>query len=346
MNVNQFPDRIIKVNQVEYLYFGGTAYLGLPANKAFQKLVVKNILNWGTTYGSSRNANIQLTAYTNGETFLAKYIKAEAAVTVSSGMLAGKLVLDTLQKDTDCFFYFQNIHPAIQTLNSKPVLIDGKLNPRLVDATHEKITILTDGVLSLQTEAVDLSILKEIPNHKKITLVIDESHSLGILGENGCGIFSTITLSIQRKIMISSLGKAFGVTGGVIASDIDFIEKIKQKDIFVSAAGMNPAFIQTVTDASAIYISQHQKLVNNTAYFYSKLTTKQNILASVNYPLVYIENEKITKYLLQNNIIVANFKYQENTKDLNRIVITANHTTEDLDKITSVLNQYNYESKL
>jgi 7-keto-8-aminopelargonate synthetase-like enzyme len=47
-------------------------------------------LRWGSSYGSSRNANIKLTAYENSEHFLAKFIKAEAALTVSSGMLPEK----------------------------------------------------------------------------------------------------------------------------------------------------------------------------------------------------------------------------------------------------------------
>jgi hypothetical protein len=36
MKVNQFPDRIIEVKEESYLYFGGTAYLGMPANPEFQ----------------------------------------------------------------------------------------------------------------------------------------------------------------------------------------------------------------------------------------------------------------------------------------------------------------------
>ena len=44
MKVNQFPDRIIEIDTEEFLYFGGTAYLGLPTNVAFQKLFIQNIL--------------------------------------------------------------------------------------------------------------------------------------------------------------------------------------------------------------------------------------------------------------------------------------------------------------
>nr|WP_315220476.1 aminotransferase class I/II-fold pyridoxal phosphate-dependent enzyme [uncultured Flavobacterium sp.] len=341
MKVTQFPDRIIEIDQEQYLYFGGTAYLGLPKNTMFQELVVKNILRWGTTYGSSRSANIKLTSYDDGELFLAQHIKAAAAVTVSSGMLAGKLVMDELRKDTACFFHLQEIHTAIKTPNSLPVLINGTLNTRLLDNAVEKITILADAVPSHHTKAIDLSILKEISSCKEITLVIDESHSLGILGEKGSGVYSSIHLPIQRKIMLASLGKAFGLTGGVIASDTSFINQIKKMDTFVSAAGMNPAFVQTLADAEEIYKIQHQKLTENLKYIDSKLIKNENIKFDKTYPLIYIEIESITEVLKENNIIIANFRYQENSKDINRIVVTANHLKEDLDKLINILNVFN-----
>jgi 7-keto-8-aminopelargonate synthetase-like enzyme len=267
MKVNQFPDRIIEINNEDYLYFGGTAYLGLPTHPEFQKLLIKNILQWGTAYGSSRSANIQLTAYENGERFLANYIKADAVLTISSGMLAGKLVIEALTPETDCFFHFPDTHTAIKAANSLPFFIGNGLNPRLLDNATEKITILTDAVPSFHVEPIDLSVLNLIPSNKEITLVVDESHSLGILGTNGCGIFSNIDLpNIKRKIMLSSLGKAFGLTGGVIASDSEFINQMTAHDTFVSSAGMNAAFVQTMADAAAIYLQQHQKLKDNLNY--------------------------------------------------------------------------------
>ena len=340
MDVNQFPDRIIEINQEQYLYFGGTAYLGLPTNKAFQELVVKNILKWGTTYGSSRNANVKVTAYENGETFLANYIKAEAVVTISSGMLAGKLVIDELKKQTDTFFHFDDVHTAIQTNNSLPVFIDGKINPKLLDKKEEKITILTDGVPSFEIKPIDLNVLLEIPKHKEITLLIDESHSLGILGKNGCGIYSDINIPIKRKIMVSSLGKAFGLTGGVIASDASFINQIKKSEIYGSAAGMNPAFVQTLADASKIYPEQHKKLVENLHYIDQKLIKHESIKFDKNYPLIYLKNKNVIDILEANTIIIASFKYKQNADNLNRIVVTANHLQEDLDKLITVLNNY------
>ena len=339
MKVNQFPDRRIKIDNEEFLYFGGTAYLGLPTNKAFQELVIQNILRWGTAYGSSRSANIQLTAYENGELFLAKYIKAEAALTVSSGMLAGKLALEVLARQTDCFFHFPNTHTALKVASSLPFFVEKELNPRLLNSVSEKITILTDSVPSFHTKPIDLSVLNSIPSNKEITLLVDESHSLGILGTNGCGMYSDILFpNIKRKIMIASLGKALGLTGGVVASDTDFISKISKLDTFVSSAGMNPAFVQTIADAEEIYSQQHQKLKVNLQYIDKQLNKNKSILFHENYPLIYPAIEGLKEILLTNKIIATNFKYPTGNTNLNRIVITANHTKEDLDTIIRILN--------
>lgn len=338
MIVEKFPDRIIEIDQEQYLYFGGTAYLGLPTNKYFQDLVVKNILNWGTTYGSSRTANIKLKAYDEGEKFLASHIGSESTVTISSGMLAGKLVIDLMKTQTDCFFHFNDTHNAIRIENSLPLFVNGKLNNRLLDLKSEKITILTDGVPSFETKPVNLSFLKQIPNHKEVTLILDESHSFGILGENGAGIYSSIQYPVKRKIMVSSLGKAFGLTGGIIASDFDFINEIKEMETFTSAAGMNPAFVQTLSDAAEIYTSQHIKLLDNLKYIDSILIKNNNIKFDKNYPLIYLSSKELVEKLKTEKIIIASFKYTKNAEPLNRIVITANHLKEDLDKLAAVLN--------
>jgi 8-amino-7-oxononanoate synthase len=341
MIVEKFPDRTIEIDQEQYLYFGGTAYLGLPTNKNFQDLVIQNILNWGTTYGSSRTANIKLSAYEKGENFLASHIGSESAVTVSSGMLAAKLVLDKIKNETDCYFHVNDPHPAIKIENSQPVFTGNQINERLLDSKPEKITVLTDGVPAFQTKAVDLSFLEQIPNHKEITLIVDESHSFGVLGRNGCGIYASIPYPVKRKIMISSLGKAFGLTGGVIAGDFNFINKMKELETFTSAAGMNPAFVQTLSDASEIYKVQYHKLQDNLNYIDSILIKNNNIKFDKNYPLIYLLPNDLVEKLKSEKIIIASFKYTKEAEPLNRIVITANHLKEDLDKLVGVLNEFN-----
>lgn len=341
MKVNQFPDRILKIGDEKYLYFGGTAYLGLPTNKKFQKILFKNIIRWGTAYGSSRNANIKLTAYDKGETFLAQFMQAEAAVTVSSGMLAGKIALNCIQSETDIFYHFPNTHIAISKIDSRPFFVNGTINPKLLDKKIERVCILTDAVATNSVTAVDYSILEKIPKNKTITLIIDESHSLGILGKNGNGIYENITShNIYRKIVVSSLGKAMGLSGGVIASDQQFIDKIKSNAFFISSAGMNPAFVNTLSDADSLYKTQHKKLKENLMYLKANLLINKNILFNPNYPVIYPNIKNINTILASKKIIITNFKYSLETNNLNRIIITANHKKKDLDKIIQILNEY------
>lgn len=340
MIVNQFPNRKITIDNEDYLYFGGTAYLGLPTNKKFQKILIKNLKKWGTAYGSSRNANIQLLAYDIGEKYLAKFIKSEAVLTISSGMLAGKLVIDNLENQTDYFYHFPNSHNAIKSKNSLPFFIDDNLNPRLFDNKVEKITVLTDSVPSFCVKPIDLTVLNLIPINKEITLVIDESHSLGILGENGSGIFNDINYpNIKRKIMIASLGKAMGLTGGMIGSDIDFINQIKLNNSYASAAGMNPAFVKSICDSKNISKNQHKKLQLNLKYIYKILIESDLIDFDVSNPLMYPKINKIYQILKENKIIITNFPYPNDAGELNRIVITANHKKRDLRKMVAVLNE-------
>ena len=346
MLVNRFPSRKIIVDDQKYLYFGGTSYLGLPTNKKFLKIITENLLTWGSSYGSSRNANIKLSAYSQAEIFLAEFIKSESALTISSGMLAGKIVIAVLKNQTDSFFHFPNLHDALKTENSQPILIDGKLNEKLLNDVSEKITILTDGVPSSFVKPIDFDILTQIPKNKEITLVIDESHSLGIVGENGCGIFSNINLpNIKRKIMIASLGKALGLTGGLIGGDAQFINDLRNNNSFISAAGMNPAFANSLSSAKDLIIKQHRKLKKNLHYINKNLIKSPSIDFDENYPLLYPKIKNVYQILKEQKIIITNFPYPNEAGELNRIVITANHKKKDLDKIILILNHENKKTQ-
>jgi 7-keto-8-aminopelargonate synthetase-like enzyme len=106
-------------------------------------------------------------------------------------------VIEELTPCTDVFFHFPNTHSALKVANSLPFFIENELNPRLLDSTDERITILTDAVPSFQIKAIDLAVIDLIAVNKEITLVVDESHSLGCLGNNGCGTINN--KNIKRK---------------------------------------------------------------------------------------------------------------------------------------------------
>ncbi|MET2986206.1 aminotransferase class I/II-fold pyridoxal phosphate-dependent enzyme [Aureibaculum conchae] len=338
MIVKNFPDRTIAINGKDYLYFGGTGYLGLATHPEFQRILMKSIQKWGTFYGSSRNSNIKLSVYNQFEDFFAQQIGAEASLTVSSGTLAGRLVIDFLEKTSPVFFHYPKTHPAILAKSSLPLFDGVHLNARLLNDKKEDIVITVDAVSGREVKPTVMDFLDKISPQKKITLVVDESHSLGVTGKNGNGIFKTIKHPvILNKIMVCSLGKALGLSGGSIAGTRKFIDALKGESVFISSSAANPAYLQTYLDAQDIYARQRQKLNKNLAYITAHLKNK-NIIADKNYPAMYIENDAAYDLFLNEGIVITSFNYPTYKKKMNRIVITANHTDKDLEQLVNILN--------
>jgi len=338
MIVDSFPDREIIINNKPYLYFGGTSYLGMSTHPIFQDNIAQSIKKWGTSYGSSRNANIELSIYQKAEQLFSNLIGSEDSVTVSSGAFAGKLVIDYLSKSKNTFYHYPKTHPAILSKESLPLFIDGELHPKLLDGVNEEIVVTADAILSLEVKPTSFEFLSEISQQKKITLVIDESHSFGIVGKQGKGIFNTISnQNLFRKIMISSLGKALSIPGGIIAADNNFIEGIKNESIFVSSSGINPANIEAYMLSQDLYKTQQKKLKKNLSFLFKDLDLGLQFKYNKNYPVFYCSENHIYKMLFDDGIIITNFKYPTYKNKMNRIVITANHTRKDLKKLKNSL---------
>jgi 8-amino-7-oxononanoate synthase len=341
MQVNEIPNRVFYKDGVEFLYFGGTNYLGVTTLAEFQDLLLASFQKWGTSYGSSRMANIQLDVYKTAEDLLTKQIGTEAVVTVSSGMLAGKLALEQLQHTTDLIFHFPNTHPAILHPFSLPLIQNGKLNPFLLDPTVSRIGIVADAIPSLEVTPIDLSVLRNIPIDKEITLLLDESHSIGILGDQGQGVLYQYELpNVHHKIVIASLGKAIGLSGGIIAGNSQFIEAVKKQQNFVGASGMNPAFLETFLKAQPLYHLQRQRLSENLNYVAKHLIPNTAFTFTKDYPAIYFDHEELLQLLIDNTIIPTSFPYPTASGKLSRIVISAHHTKTDLDKMVQQLNAF------
>ncbi len=329
MRTHQIPDTKVTIQQKEYLYFSGTSYLGVAAHKDFQQQLAKSMATWGTSYGSSRNANVKLSIYDKAEGFLASFLKTDAVVTVSSGTLAGHLALQVLAKTTDAFFYLPKTHPAIKHKKALPFFINDVITDEIYK--YQKITILVDAIPALETAPFSFDFLDNIPKHIAITLLIDESHSIGVLGKNGNGITSQIPKKENLTIVtVASLGKAFGVSGGYISGNNAFIAQIKALALFGGSAGMNPAFLDGFLASQKLYQIQLQKLKNNCAFVFNKLQQHSTIKIAKNYPVFFVDDDTIATKLLQENIIITSFQYPSIKKMMHRIVINANHTEEEL----------------
>lgn len=341
MQLQKAPNTTAVINNKEYLFFSGTSYLGIPLSPNFQELVTQSILKWGTSYGSSRSANLKLAIYLKGEEQLSSFLNTKDAVTVSSGTLAGQFALRSLRKKVDAFFYMPKTHPAILTDDAKPVFENSELNSELVETQNKTICIIVDAIAALEITPFSFEFLKTIDATNTVYVLLDESHSLGVLGDGGNGISSQIPKAKNiETIVVSSLGKAFGINGGVIAGSSEFINLVKSDSLFIGCAGMSPSFLEAFVNGKEIYQNQLKKLQENCAYVYDKLKHLTAIRISENYPVFFFENEQIADYLYKNDILITSFYYPSSIKKINRIVLNANHTKKQLDSLIDCLLQF------
>ena len=341
MQLEKAPNTTAIINSKEYLFFSGTSYLGVTMLPKFLDVLTKSVLKWGTSYGSSRNANLKLNIYQKGEQYLSNFLKTEDAVTVSSGTLAGHFALRSLRKEIDAFYFMPKTHPAILTKDAKPVFENSVLNSELKKAENKSICIIVDAIAALETEPFSFEFLNTISETNTVYILLDESHSLGVLGKNGYGISSQIpTAKNIKTIIVSSLGKAFGINGGVIAGNTEFINMIKTDSLFIGSAGMSPSFLEAFVNGKEIYQNQLKKLQENCSYVYKKLKHLNEVRISENYPVFFFENEEIADYLHKNRILITSFQYPSSTKKINRIVLNANHTKKQLDSLIDCLIQF------
>ncbi len=341
MQLQKAPNTTAVINNKEFLFFSGTSYLGIPMLPNFQELVTQSVLKWGTSYGASRSANLKLAVYQKSEEYISAFLNTEDTVTVSSGTLAGQFALRSLQKKVDGFFYMPKTHPAILTEDAKPVFENSEVNSELKNAQNKSICIIVDAIAALETSPFSFEFLNLISETNTVYILLDESHSLGVLGTNGNGISSQIKKAKNRElIVVASLGKAFGVNGGIISGSREFINLIKTDSLFIGCAGMSPSFLEAFVNAKEIYQQQLKKLRENCSYVYQKLNHLKVVRMSEKYPVFFFEHEEIAANLYKNDILITSFYYPSSTKKINRIVLNANHTKKQLDSLIECLTQF------
>jgi 8-amino-7-oxononanoate synthase len=349
------PSRVITIDHQEYLWFGGTSYLGMAHHQGFRENLIRSIARYGTSWGSSRNNSVRLAIFEEAEKALALFAHQPAALTVSSGMWAGALVTHFLNQPDTTFYYAPKTHPALWQGNSL-ILRDWEKGLNYADWTKiiaekikeckaQNIVICSDAVGSPYTESFDFQWIEDLPSDKNISVVVDASHSIGlnpsspIFGDYSVGKkIRSIGGKGLRIIITTSLNKALAMPGGAVFSDENTITQIRQTPMFAGASPMMPALLDAFVNSTEFYREQQQKLFNNIQYFNS-LIPKNTFLDSIeNYPAYCTYQSGFFEYLKENGIMTACFPYPTaNDKPVTRLVVSALHLKEDLEKLANLL---------
>lgn len=345
--VDEFPGREITVNDRQFLYFGGTGYLGLQTDEIFKDLFINAIKKYGTNYGASRKSNIRISIFEKAENYLAKLVGSDACLTMSSGFLVGQFLVQNLSPNKETYFYAPNTHSALYTWEQKTKTyvtfssLNIALRLYLEENKNETPIVFLDAIDFSGANFPDFEGLKKLPL-SDIILVVDDSHGIGIVGENGGGVFKSIQqLNPKEAIVCCSLGKGFGIQAGAIFGTKERLENLKNTSFFGGASPAAPASLAVLLQAEDIYHQKRQLLVQNIDFFLNNLKNPSKFLFMQGHPAFSFSDELLTKHLENNGVIVTSFRYpNEDSHLMGRIVISATHTKEDIQKLCLVINGF------
>ncbi|MBT8320944.1 MAG: aminotransferase class I/II-fold pyridoxal phosphate-dependent enzyme, partial [Eudoraea sp.] len=217
--LDQFPGPRFSLKGKPYLYFGGTAYLGLQSDPVFQECYMENIRRYGTHYGASRNANVQIAIYDEAEQMLKKAVGAEAALTLSSGYLAGQLLATYFNHPDYTLFYTRESHAALYQSTIPAFSSYSELREVLGQHLSTQTTtpvLFMDTLENKEASYQHFDALMDLPL-SECFIIADDSHGFGVMGEEGSGAFSILSQLKPKALLVCfSMGKAIGVPAGAV----------------------------------------------------------------------------------------------------------------------------------
>ena len=332
------PGRTCIVGGQEFLFFSGYNYLGVNEDEEFIALVNEGITKYGWVFPSSRISNTRLALYEECEAMLSAITGTEETVLMPSGYAAGRMSTS----------YFEGFvlnapgsHPAI--LQGKPPGIDFQqwkdwlLNGYVKPKTAVPLVIASDSVSPLTAQINDFSFLSDLPP-SSIT-VIDDSHGIGLIGENGNGISAALPYDGSIEYLLTySLAKAFGIAGGAVSCTSARAAFFRSLPEYTGITPLSPAQIYAFIKGQLIYQRQREKLRFNINYFKNCISSLTAIRYAEGFPVFVLPPGVDEKQFFHHGILISSFSYPDPAgQKLNRIVLNALHTKDDLEKLANVL---------
>ena len=210
------------------------------------------------------------------------------------------------------------------------------LEAKLKEAQAQRFRIIaTDGVFSMDGNVCPLDKIYELAQKYNALVMVDESHSAGVVGKTGHGVTERYNLRGKIEIITGTLGKAFGGSvGGFTTGKKEIIDLLNSIPPMIAAAGIKTFEILTRSN------ELQDRLHENTAYFIERMKaagfdikpTESAICAVMLYDARL--SQEFAAALQNEGIYVTGFYYPVVPKGQARIrvQVSAAHTREQLDK--------------
>ncbi len=328
-------------------------YLGLADHPEVVKAAHQALDRWGYGLSSVRFICGTQQIHKELERRLSEFLGTEDTILYSSCFDANGGLFETLLDAEDAIVSDELNHASI---------IDGirlckaqrfryrngdmaDLEAKLKEAAHARRTLIaTDGVFSMDGYIAKLPEICDLAERYGAMVMVDDSHAVGFMGENGRGTHEHHKVMGRIDILTGTLGKALGgASGGYVSARQEIVDLLRQRSRpYLFSNSVAPAIVGTslkVLDLVTRTKDLRQRLFSNTRFFREKMSAAGFDILPGEHPIVPVmlgdatRAAKMAERLLENGVYVIAFSYPVVPKGKARIRVqlSAAHTREDLE---------------
>jgi 8-amino-7-oxononanoate synthase len=274
------PNCKVRVRGREMGMYASYSYLGLVGHPRINEAAKKAVDKFGTGTNGVRLLAGTLTLHKELEETIANFKHAEAAVTYSSGYVTNLTVISGLMGRGDYVFSDKLNHASIvdgclmsgaefrRFRHNDMEHLEGLLKGAPTDVAK---MVVADSVFSMDGDIIDLPKVVELCKKYNAWLMIDEAHSVGVLGKTGTGIEEHFNMYGSIDIKMGTLSKTIPSVGGYIAANKEIVTYLSHLSrAYMFSAALPPAQAAAANEAFKVILDEPwriEKLNENTKQF-------------------------------------------------------------------------------
>jgi 8-amino-7-oxononanoate synthase len=329
-------------------------YLGLTKDPRVIEAGKNALDKFGSGCTGSRFVNGNLSLHKKLENDISHFLKREDTIVMSTGYQANQGTISCLLGRKDIAFSDRENHSSIY---EGCAVASGKtIRYRHNDMDHlehclkkysgvEGKLILTDSVFSMSGDIANLPGIVKLARDYKASVLVDEAHGMGVIGDSGRGVTSYYNLEKEIDIYVGTFSKSMGSIGGFVSAHPKVTEYIRHKaSAFIFTAALPPASVAGVNTALNIMIQEPeriQQLRENTATMKKGLFSMGYQINNNPIPIIPIKigDEALTLYfnqLLFDQGVFAGVAVSPVVPAFHAMIrtsFTSTHTQEDLNHV-------------
>ena len=241
----------LKIDGVWVKNFASYDYLGLNTSEDLRQSVTDAVSEWGVSATASRLVGGERRLHGELESRLSGFIGTEAALVMVSGHATNMALVSTLVGSGDLLLVdalahnsiYEGIRASGAAHSTFPHNDFNWVDDHLSDlrGRYKNVIIIVEGLYSMDGDTPDLKRFVDIKRRHDVWLMVDEAHSMGVLGKTGRGISQEQGVPPdQIEVIMGTLSKSFCSCGGFIAGSATLVDLMRYRAPgFVYSVGLS-----------------------------------------------------------------------------------------------------------